>query len=74
MVYMPSAEDLIQVLVRSYDINLWLQGKVVEVTGPVFYRVCIDKDGKIFRRHQDQLKEGCIALVPKQSSQAELST
>ena len=50
------------------------QGEVVEVTGPVSYKVRIDKDGKIVRRHQDQLRKGCTTIVPEQSSQVELST
>ena len=32
----------------------WLKGKIVEVTGPVFYRVQID-EGSIRRCHQDQI-------------------
>ena len=64
-----------KVLARSYnDTDSWLQGEVVEVTGPVSYKVHIDKDGKIVRRHQDQLRKGCITIVPEQSSQAELPT
>ena len=56
------------------DTDLWLQGEVAEVTGPVSYKVRIDKEGKIFRRHQDQLRKGCIAIALEQSSQAELLT
>ena len=51
---------------------MWLLGEIVKVTGPVSYKVRIDKDGRIFQRHQDQLRKGCI--VTEQSSQAELST
>ena len=62
-----------KVLARNYnDTDLWLPGEIIEVTGPVSYKVRIDRDGKIFRRHQDQLRKGCI--VSEQSSQAELST
>ena len=50
----------------------WLPREIVEITGPFSYKVHIDKDGRIFRRHQDQLRKGCI--VTEQSSQAELST
>ena len=59
-----------KVLVRNYnDTDLWLPGEIIEVTDPVSYKVRI---GKIFRRHQDQLRKGCT--VSKLSSQAELST
>ena len=62
-----------KVLARNYnDTEMWLPGQIVEATGPVSYKVRIDKDGRIFRRHQDQLRKGCI--VSEQSSQAELST
>ena len=62
-----------KVLARNYnDTEMWLPGQIVEVTGPVSYKVRIDKDGRTFRRHQDQLRKGCI--VSEQSSQAELST
>ena len=60
-------------MARNYnDTVLWLPGEIIEVTGPVSYKVRIDRDGKIFRRHQDQLRKGCI--VAEQSSQAEWST
>ena len=45
---------------------------VVKVTGPVSYKVRSAKDSRIFQRHQDHLRKGCI--VTEQSSQAELST
>ena len=54
------------------DKEMWLPGQIIEVIGPVSYKVRIDRDGRIFRRHQDQLRKGCI--VSEQSSQAELST
>ena len=57
-------------MVRNYnDTDLWLPGEITEVTDPVSYKVRI---GKIFRRHQDQLRKGCT--VSELSSQAELST
>ena len=60
-------------LARNYDdTEMWLPGQIVEVTGPVSYKVCTDKDGRVIQRHQDQLRKGCI--VTEQSSQAELST
>ena len=59
-------------MARNYnDTEIWLPGEIVEVTGPVSCKVCIDKDERIFYRHQDQLRKGCIVI--KQSSQAELS-
>ena len=62
-----------KVLARNYkDTEMWSIGEIVEVTGPISYKVRIDKDGRIFCRHQDQLWKGSI--VAEQSSQAELST
>ena len=62
-----------KVLARNYnDTEMWLPGEIIEATGPVSYTVRIDKDGRIFRRHQDQLRKGCI--VTEQSTQADLST
>ena len=53
-----------KVLARNYnDSEMWLPGEIVEATDPVS---CIDKNGRIFRRHQDQLRKGCI--VNEQSS------
>ena len=62
-----------KVLARNYkDTEMWPIGEIVEVTGPISYKVRIDKDSRIFRRHQDQLRKG--SMVTEQSSQAELST
>ena len=41
---------------------MWLPGQIVEVTGPVSYKVRIDKDGRIFRRHQDQLRKVVLSV------------
>ena len=39
----------IRVLARNYDdTEMWLPGQIAEVTGPVSYKVCIDKDGRIY--------------------------
>ena len=74
---MLSAEVLIQEIKYWQEITMtqtyvWLPGEITEVTDPVSYKVRIDRDGKIFRRHQDQLRKGCT--VSELSSQAELST
>jgi len=39
----------------------WVRGKVVEVTGPVSYKVSLDRDGMVCRRHQDQLRKSTAA-------------
>ena len=64
---------ILLLLTKNYnDTEMWLPGQMDEVTDPVSYKVRIDKDGRIFQRHQDQLRKGCIAT--EHSSQAELST
>ena len=62
-----------EALARNYkDTKMWLPWEIVEVTGPVSYKVHINKEGKIFCRHQGQLRKG--SMVTEQSSQSELST
>ena len=62
-----------KVLARNYnDSDMWLPGEIVEATGPVSYKVRIDKNGRIFRRHQDQLRKGCI--INEQSSEMDVPT
>ena len=35
----------------------WISGEIVQVTGPVSYKVRLDCDGTICRKHQDQLRK-----------------
>lgn len=60
-----------KVLIRNYtDSVMWLPGKIVASTGPISYKVKFDRDGRIARRHQDQLRKGCF--VNDQSSEVQL--
>ena len=44
-------------------------GEVVEVTGPVSYKVRLDSNGTMCRRHQNQLRKGpATEAVPDQRS------
>ena len=53
-----------KVLVRNYSGSLvWLPGEIVCTTGPVSYKVSLDNDGRIWRRHQDQIRKGCPSDV-----------
>ena len=64
-----------KVFARNYnDSEMWLPGEIVEVTGPVSYKVRIDEDGRIFRQHQDQLRKGCVVNEQMVTSEPELST
>ena len=63
MISMQSSELLIQEIKYWQEITMikkWLPGEIVEVTGPVSYKVRIDRDGRIFQKHQDQLRKGII--------------
>ena len=52
-----------QVFVENYSVrgNKWLPGVVVEVTGPVSYKVCLN-DNRIVRRHVDQMRSRNLGM------------